>query len=176
MKGFAAGKAEFDGDGAFADGGIAVNVAHVVHMQHGGGEQAAAGCGQKHRRAVTAALQVVAADDAEQAEKAEDAGFAEGMVAVGVAADGVGDGGEDGKRAKQEKQQKVAPAGRADGEQGDAEGEAGKHARREQLAHLLDADRTAGGEATWRAGGAVAVGAAHAVAVVVGDVGEDLQG
>ena len=45
VEGFAAGKAEFDGDGAFADGGIAVNVAHVVHMQHSGGEQAAAGCG-----------------------------------------------------------------------------------------------------------------------------------
>ena len=121
-------------------------------------------------------MQVVAADDAEQAEKAEDTDFAEGVVTVGVAADGVGDGGEDGKRAKQEKQQKIAPARRADSEQGDAKGEAGKHARREQLAHLSDADRTTGGEAARRAGRAMAVGAAHAVTVVVGDVGEDLQG
>ena len=34
----------------------------------------------------------------------------------------------------------------------------------------------AGGEALGRIGGAVAVGAAYAVAVVVGDIGDDLQG
>ena len=107
VKAFAARKAEFDGDGAFADSSVAVNVAHIVDVQHRGGEQAAAGRGQQHRRGVAAALQVIAADDAEQAEEAENTDFAEGVVAVSVATHGVGDGGEDGERAEQQEQQQL---------------------------------------------------------------------
>ena len=96
-------------------------------------------------------------------------------MAVSVATHGVGDGGEDGERAEQQEQQQAAPAGRADREQGDAEGKRGEDARRQQLPHLPDADRATSGEAARRTGGTMAIGAAHAVAVIVGDIGEDLQ-
>ena len=116
MQGFSALEAEFDGKGLFAGTAVAGDVADVVDVKHGGGEQTAAGGGQEQGRVPAAALQVVAAEDAKQAEEGEDADFAEGMIAVGAAANGVGDGGGDGKRAEAEEDEEAAPVKRADAE------------------------------------------------------------
>ena len=100
MQGFSALEAEFDGKGLFAGTAVAGDVADVVDVKHGGGEQTAAGGGQEQGRVPAAALQVIAAEDTKQAEEGEDADFAEGVVTVGATTNGVGNGGGDGKCAE----------------------------------------------------------------------------
>ena len=99
MQGFAALKAQPGGGGGFAGLAVAFDVAHIVDVQHGGGEQAAAGGGQPAFWRAAALLQVGAALHAEQAEKQEYADFAQPVVAIGMAAEGVGEGGGEGEAA-----------------------------------------------------------------------------
>ena len=99
VQGFAALKAQPGGGGGFAGLAVAFDVAHIVDVQYGSGEQAAAGGGQPAFGRAAALLQVGAALHAEQAEEQEDADFAQPVVAVGVAAEGVGEGSGEGEAA-----------------------------------------------------------------------------
>ena len=69
MQGFAALKAQPGGRGGFAGLAVAFDVAHIVDVQHGCGEQAATSGGQPAFWRAAALLQVGAALHAEQAKK-----------------------------------------------------------------------------------------------------------
>ena len=63
-----------------------------------------------------------------------------------------------------------------EGDECAAEEQGGQYAGGEETADVWERDLAASGEALGRIGGAVAVGTAYAVAVIVGNIGNDLQG
>ena len=176
------GVAEHVGHGALALGGVALGVAHVVHVHDGHDGKPQRDAGNKAYKREFMQVKEGAAHHSHNTEEKKAHEVAQADVAVGVLADGVADGGGDACHAEHHEHGDGGPArprhggatGEGDEDEGHADGE-GEHARADKgHLHLLHRDDAALEPALGAHAGLV-VQAVGEVAVVVGEVGDDLQ-
>ena len=176
------GVAEHVGHGALAFGSVTLGVAHVVHVHDGHDGKPQRDAGNKAYKREFMQVEEGAAHHGHDAEEQKAHEVAQADVAVGVLADGVADGGGDAGHAEHHEHNDGGPArprhgraaGKGDEDEGDADGE-GEHARADKgQLHLLHGDDAALKPALG-AHARLVVQAVGEVAVVVGEVGDDLQ-
>ncbi len=161
--------------GDLAAGGIGFDVAHVVDVEHGGSQQATGGRGQQQIPLQGLGKEVVGAEHPQQAEEEEHRDIAKAAITVRSLAHRVGHRSDDGRPAQHHERQDLQPRlpeGAAQQQQ------AARHRRQRgqchRHAHLLAGDE-AGYHGPLGTDPLAIVGTGDRIAVVVGQIGEDLQ-